>query len=367
MSKFFRYSLFSAGFIGAAYFAFKLPLNKEITRQNKSPSSIHDNPFLSSANFIDTVPHWITEFSNFPLSEFTDLENPAIQIMRAKDPFIMSDGTKIPLRRVVVFFPKGDVDTIFSYVTDCSLRLKWDFNYRSFEELPKGNKDSCTPKQEGLWESGIEKLPETSTLLVNDGWLAHRVGCSGFARFGVEDRLFVYYRWCYCHIYSPLFESRKKQYKFYNIIYDGSDKMKKMYSENSDCLAWVKSHEINCSCVNCSMNYQHIVLLPVDDANAQLSSKSSIFSSILGSGSVLSRDTAEKYISFLAEPSVSDKTKCKAKIEGTLLMITSVNDVGVPAVLPLWVEKKISSQVSVRVFKSLLQHALLHPQIKLHE
>lgn len=309
---------------------------------SESISGFHDiaeEEMLSScANFIDTNCQWSTEYSNFLVGN-TNPELPSLKIMRLQDDFVTSKGKQIPVMRIVSIFPKIHPETIYDLLTDCTLRLQWDTNYMMFEKL------NSTLKHDIKVPIDIF-TPFFKTTILGGSWFQHCVGSAFLSKIGVENRQFLYYRWCVRHEIPRQYPD--KFLKGFTIIYDGSEKRRMAVLKPDEEQKTSPAH------IQCNMNYQHIVLLPISDINAQISDRS--FTDIEQSGSFLHVNSISSLCDLFRKSCEKRKTTSYGQ-EGTLFMITSVNDIGVPRGLPKWAEKKVSSLISTKVYNNLMKAA----------
>lgn len=339
-----------------------------------SPSTADEqlNMLTVCSNFIDHS-EWKMEFSNFPATVSSGKERaqgPFLQIWSLKQAFINDDGSPIPCMRIVAFFPHIQPRTLFSLLTDRELRLQWDFNYRYFETFPGRTvmDTKASPNLEALQgelcsssttshqrnDTSLQKEGNNS-FLINKGWFTHRVGSEFLNRLGVEDRLFLYYRWCFCHSFPTVSDPRVHMY---TVLYDGSRATCERESQEgtNDFLKWRRGNKNDGSkAILSSMNYQHITLLPVADANAQLVGVTGKLHELATTGSFLNPLSNKSLSSFLKDSHMINTNVCGSRnTDGTLFIISSVNDVGLPRLIPQWVQSKLTSAISLKVYGALM-------------
>lgn len=317
----------------------------------------NEDNFGYAVSCIDHAKNWEVDFSNFSTRSVSERKRlPSLQIMRLTDTCILSNR-EVPVMRIVGFFPGILPSTLFELLTDREYRLKWDFNYRMFEGFLGGQTpvERVFPlRQRG--DSTSDSIPHVVTSL-NSGWFAHRVGSALLSSLGIGGRQFLYFR----RNYQVKFLSKDPRGVFsaYHAVYDGCDQTIEKAIEDQQLSTWVKAHKEATTAVHSKMNYQHIVLLPVGDAENQIFSKNAeSFSHVCRCGSIFDFDTFHKFLSFSSDSLSQAQNQRLNHPQGTLCVITSVNDIYVPPSIPKWVQKKIASSLTVKIYDALMNGAL---------
>lgn len=336
------------------------------------PPSISLDTFVPSrtwrecCDLIDSA-HWDVEFSNFEtiyreLREGETPTRPLIQILKLSDSFKDTDGSGIPCMRIAAVFPAVEPETLFSLLTNCELRKKWDFNYRMFERFPslltsstQENGHSSIELSDSLLGNGKK---EAKTLLLDRGWFMHQVGSTFLSKLGVGLREFLYFRWSFSHCFTF---DKSDRFTAYSIIYDGSQEQCALPLKHERFSQWSGAKSGASSKVSATMNYQHILLVPfVDHAEQIQKDRNGVLYHLFHSGSCSQLMGSNSLISFLQDCDTINRLKGSKirTVNGTVFLITSVNQVGISNAIPDWMRKKISSTVTTKVYSTLMEAAL---------
>lgn len=119
------------------------------------------------------VPAHLARLVEFP----KETDKPCFCVMRMNKTF-----NGVPLLRVVAFFPNTTVAEVAPRFIDTHSRMRWDHNYRVFEEfvtLP-------TPKAVREMRDGF--------VVKSRQWCGHKIASDWLQKFGVQPRKFIYER-----------------------------------------------------------------------------------------------------------------------------------------------------------------------------
>ncbi|EPY25885.1 hypothetical protein STCU_06428 [Strigomonas culicis] len=264
--------------------------------------------------------------------------------------------------RMICFLPSVSTPKVAEYIADINLRKSWDENYGSFEKekddpivqstiIPYARPIEAVAGHFGVCEGDACKLePNVQQRLVDSNFYAHRVR-TGFADyFGIADRLFFYKRNTY--LYVP--RSRPDAAPMVDILYDGNTRLVRAMEASGDATSrWIERVRDEGHFEPAFMNYQHVVLVPIADAERQLFANSDTLKALATSGSMFD-EMSSKRLYRIAKSTAAASEGEAVGVKGTLLIMTSANEVGVPRFIPLWSQKRISARVTLKAYEHLL-------------
>ncbi|EKF33698.1 hypothetical protein MOQ_002435 [Trypanosoma cruzi marinkellei] len=329
-------------------------------------------PLWDYMSFLDAhTGEWKVESSNFlkrgEVSRHND--EPKVQVLRLGSSYSPDDGNghPIPFMRVVGFFPDALPEEIFNFMTDLYLRRKWDRNYHMFRKWDCSAEQSApetlnsvkrpiemVAKKRPMCQNDVCLLvPDIKEEVVDHGWFAHRVGHSLLDRFGIADRFFAYQRRSVC--YTKL-GSDASLLKVYDVLYSGSGETVKKATEQSEPLAeWLHLCESEQEATRVSVNYQHILIIPIADAASQLWADPLRLA--FGGSMVDGKTTKIVYDEFMDSIRLYAETK---KLDGTLMIMTSANDVQMPSGVPMWAQRMLATFFSNYAHREMLKAIRSH-------
>ncbi|RNF05445.1 hypothetical protein TraAM80_04545 [Trypanosoma rangeli] len=337
----------------------------------ESPTLVLDSPPLGPLwdfmSFLDArVAEWKVESSSFPkpnaVARLSD--EPKVQVLRLGSSYLPDSkgGRPIPFMRVVGFFPDALPEEIFRFMTDLQLRRRWDHNYHMFckwdPPVTVTAPESMTAVKRPI-ETVAKKtpicrgdtcrlVPDIEEEVLEQGWFAHRVGHSLLEKFGMADRLFAYQRRSVCYTKSGCASS---PLKLYDVLYSGSGETVKKAAEQSEPFAtWLHSCESEQEATRVSVNYQHILIIPIADAAIQLWADPLPFS--FAGSMVDERTTKLIYDAFMASERLHRETR---RLDGTLMIMTSANDVQMPSGVPMWTQRMLATFFSNYAQREMLK------------
>lgn len=323
----------------------------------------NEDNFATAASCIDRCRKWEIDFSNFSSRSISERSQmPSLQILKLKDRCVLSNGG-VPAMRIVGFFPGILPSTLHELLTDRKHRLKWDFNYRMFDGFVGAQEppDRVLPKLQRCG-GNTGDIPYTA-IDVHKGWFTHRVGSTVLRNLGIEGRHFLYFRRSYR--LRILSKELSNEFSMFQTIYDGCDQTIEKAMEDVDFRGWVKAHREATTAIHSSMNYQHIALLPVADPDIQIFGQDTPdLLHLSNSGSMFDEETFSKFVSFTADSLSLAKRQGKKEPQGTLCIITSVNDIHVPPSVPNWLQKRIASSLTVKIYETLMKGALHYQSVQ---
>lgn len=316
--------------------------------------------------FLDSHSAWeveTTDFGQDGRGPSTAHGNASIQIMRLREDYVAEDGQKAPFMRLVGFFPGATSTSVFHHLTDLTLRQKWDTNYRAFERF-EGNdtpsrhmKELSRPLFSAVrtarqCEGDVCRLvPDTRADIIDSGFFFHRVGSRLLERLGVTDRFFAYERvsWEYSSV-APIIAP----VRMYDVLYHGVCPTTGEQGPLAAAQQWWMHNEKRKPAVPVAVHYQHILLLPIANFDQQVTNRPGAFSEITRLGSMADTSSTETAYRIFRE-SVKLAANGETGLEGTLLVMTSANEAGVPKQLPRFAQKKIASVVGHQAYGELMK------------
>ncbi|KPI82724.1 hypothetical protein ABL78_8262 [Leptomonas seymouri] len=330
-----------------------------------SAADAANQDLIASMRLLDQHPQWTIEADDFQ-SNFRK-GTAQLRILRLSDEYTDAEGNRVPVMRLVGLFPGVSTDKLYHYLTNRQKRLAWDTNYSFYESF---NGDCCgslkdpslqrpmaaVAKKRPRCEGDVCTLvPDVSSSTFDHNWFCHGVGSPSLRRFGLADRLFQYER------LSTAFRFAKDPahpsscvLTAYDIIFSGSRRARDAAAAASPALAsWLQARRSSGDVEGVDINFQHIVLIPIADAHDQLLAQPEQLYRLCTMGSVLDTKTA-KLVYDVFKESQTRTEQGRASLAGSLLVMTSANNVRVPAFLPLWVQKKISGSVSRKAYGNLM-------------
>ncbi|KAH9577493.1 hypothetical protein LSM04_006843 [Trypanosoma melophagium] len=316
---------------------------------------------------------WNVESNNFPKGKAVErrCEEPKIQVLRLGSPYPVNseNGRPAPFMRVVGFLPDVNPEEVFECMTDLQRRKEWDHNYhmfRKWDDSSEKNIKKCLNAVERPIEMVAKKssvcqndccvlVPDIRRSVVDYGWFAHRVGHKLLEQFGIADRLFVYERSSVC--YKPLnIDSMNASLKMYDVLYSGTDEVVNESNNQSEGFAeWLHLCEKEHEATRVSVNYQHIIILPIADAASQLWLNPMPLS--FGGSMVDKKSTKVVYDTFMNSVRLHKETK---RLDGTLMIMTSANDVQIPSSVPMWAQRMLASFFSNHAHREMLKAIRSH-------
>ncbi|KEG08827.1 hypothetical protein DQ04_06371000 [Trypanosoma grayi] len=319
---------------------------------------------------------WKVESSNFLKEGGVSRpdDDPKVQVLRlgSSYPTDAKNGRPAPFMRIVGFFPDVLPEEVFEFMTDLHLRRQWDRNYHMFCKWnDNDNKDSAESGAVNHLETTerpIEMVakktplcrgdccllaPDVARDTVDQGWFAHRVGHSLLDKFGIADRLFVYQRRSVSYTKR---DHGPKPLKMYDVLYSGTDEAVEMTREQSKSFhKWLYLCEKEREAARVSVNYQHILILPIADAASQLWANPLPLS--CGGSMVDGETTKIVYDTFINTVRLQKETN---KLDGTLMIMTSANDVQIPRSVPMWAQRMLAAFFSNHAYREMLKAIRSH-------
>lgn len=328
--------------------------------------------FRASICLQDGDAHWSVEADDF--QNGLRAATAQLRILRLGDEYVDAEGNSAPVMRLVGLFPGVSTDVLHRHLTDLRLRLAWDTNYTFFERFPG---EFCGTLQGSLLQRPLAAVakkrrhcegdvctlvPDISSSTFDHGWFCHGVGSSSLRRFGLVDRLFQYERLSHAFHFTADTDvtpaTAATTLTMYDILFSGSKTAREAAGAASPPLAaWLKARRSRGDCEGVDVNFQHILLLPIADANAQILERPEQLQRLCTMGSVLDVQTA-KLVYSVFKDSQERTNNGQASLPASLLVMTSANNVSVPVFLPLWMQKKISGSVSRKAYGNLMAACL---------
>ncbi|KAK7200208.1 hypothetical protein NESM_000072200 [Novymonas esmeraldas] len=304
-----------------------------------------------------------------------------LQILRLRAEYADSTGATAPVMRIVGFFPAVATSTVHDHLTNVELRRRWDANYTHFarfdgtrppvvlESVPTVRRPLAAVARRRPQCSGdvCTLVPDVSTAALDDGWFCHRVGGALLRRFGLADRLFQYERISFVHRFdggrADTAETGGGAAAMYDVLFCGSKRARAAATSMAPPLgAWLQENRSASPCEEVDVNFQHVVLIPIADAAEQLFADAAQLRRLCTMGSLLD-ETSSKLVYSVFKDTTERAARGAAPQPGTLLVMTSANKVGVPPLLPRWVQATVSSTMSRKAYGRLLEECVLRESL----
>ncbi|KAH8614177.1 hypothetical protein ERJ75_000716100 [Trypanosoma vivax] len=324
----------------------------------QAPSPLH-----VCMRFLDTHQvEWRVESSDLPTTEVCAGSKPKLQMLRLKTlfPSDSPEEPSVPFLRLIGFIPNVLPDEVFSHMTDVELRQRWDRNYTMFSRWDGGGNDKVIDELSQIERpigAVAEKvricdgdscsfLPDITSRVVDWGWFAHGVGSSLMDRFGIAERMFVYERGSFCYEKRGCDAGAPRMY---DVLYKGTtDEVERNSTLSESFAQWLRQCESGRKTARVSINYQHVLIIPIADAVTQLWRTPNL---LLYGGSVVDEPSTRAIYETYAE-SVRLHASSN-KLDGTLIIMTSANDVQMPKHIPMWAQRMLSTAFSRHAYRQL--------------
>ncbi|SCU66013.1 uncharacterized protein TEOVI_000883100 [Trypanosoma equiperdum] len=325
---------------------------------------------LACMDFLDAHKgQWRIESTSFPPpAKLESVGNePGLQVLRLSTTYtaVSNGGRGVPVLRLIGYLPGVAPEEVHRHMTDLKLRRQWDHNYTMFCRWDDGTRMFIDPL--GLIRRPMEHvtrktpvcegdrcllLPDVTSCVVDSGWFAHRVGNSLLEKFGIAERLFIYQRRSLC--YTKQGGADANPLRMYDVLYSGDGEMLNHARTQSERFAeWMRSCSGGRKVSLVSMNYQHVLIVPISDVTAQVWKQPDRLS--FGGSMVSEENTKAVYNLFMETTSHFKETR---KLDGTLVVMTSANDASIPSHIPMWLQRKLTSVFSTYVYQQLLEAIL---------
>ncbi|KAG5499439.1 hypothetical protein JKF63_08003 [Porcisia hertigi] len=295
-----------------------------------------------------------------------------LQILRLGADYVDSSGASSPVMRIVGFLPGVTTPTVYEHLTDLTLRCRWDRNYTLFAKFTGTvplklleDEKLCRPfatvakKRPDCSGNVCTLVPDMFCVAFDANWFCHRVGGALLRRFGLADRLFQYERLSSVYSFreAPAATDGKvvNAVKFYDVLFSGSKRARQAAAEAApELAAWLQANHDAAPCEEVDVNFQHILLVPVADAEAQLFSNAYQIRQLCRMGSMVD-ERSTKLVYDVCKDTLHRFSSGAASSPGTLFVMTSANNVSLPARLPRWAQRMILGSVSRTAYGRLLQ------------
>lgn len=277
--------------------------------------------------------------------------------------FDSGDGQKAPFLRAVGYFPGATPEDILVRMIDPPSRLQWDRNYVFFEAFPEADTvpvlchalrpfrravPRTTVCSDGACRLVFQDVHRT---LEERGWLAHKVGNKLLHKVGLSDRLMTYER----RTFGYSVDAASVGVSMYDVVYNGSRETVRQATSASPAYArWLARIAGEGSCSLCDVNYQHLMLLPIVDAGEQLVRQPDTLRSICVSGSLVDVGSTKLLYDFIKQGAAMSAERrgvaAETELAGTLLLMTSANNIEVPKALPAWFQTRVMNMTSAQAY-----------------
>ncbi|GET90584.1 hypothetical protein, conserved [Leishmania tarentolae] len=351
-------------------------------RASALTSSILERPDAATADAVASMQlqdqgiPWEIECDDFHHGYQTNTIQ--LQILRLRAEYAAPSGEKSPVIRIVAFFPGVSSSIVYEHLTNVPLRRGWDCNYTNFEQFP-GNCPStlseahaprrpfeAVAKMHPCCSGDVCTLvPDVASVVLDDyGWFTHRVGGPLLRRFGLADRLFQYERISYAYNFGKGAAIKSGESstanKMYDVLFSGSKRTREAASIAAPPLrAWLQANREAVPCEEVDVNFQHILLMPIADAEAQMFRNPDRLRALCTMGSMLD-EVSTKLVYDMWKDTQQRVSDGAAPSPGTLLVMTSANNVGIPGLLPRWAQRTILSTMSHKAYSLLLKACWEH-------
>ena len=313
--------------------------------------------FQRACCFLDRLcnSEWVLDSTSFPpadVKKFAPPSQPLMDVVRLNKKY----GGRVPVMRVIGYFPGLNPTELVEHMVQLKLRMKWDHHYRAFEVI----KDVADGPQESL-----EPLARQGDHHRRSEWLFHIVRSSYLEKFGIAERYFIYTRTIFDHPLPQLrriLPANEADYaSAFKVLYRGlvpnkdmpyvtktdagkepTHHVRGMYVEQVRSALAKHLSILKIPSTHVFMHFQDVLLTPV----LSYESLQKQLAAFRFGGSALTRELPEEL--FLpvdapaAPPSNGAQPSSVAPFRGTLLVMSSANDVQT-ASLPHWLERVVTS------------------------
>jgi hypothetical protein len=360
-----------------------------IAVDSRSASTLHGlaaaDGFRDSSAFLDTNRNtlWELQTSNINASYLKKLSETSktpksfgVEVLRGTAPYA---STVTPMR-VVGYFPNVTPTDLHAHITDQTLRLKWDKNYDMFSVLHSDDAVRLSASVPDIEQSSITKainvaLPKgtvDSSRLQQD-WACHRVSSSLLQKIGVKAKLFQYERasWtifdeaayviAYRSIVDPKLSYPLGFAKLQPSAKQSSKKIK-LVDLTQDHASFTRMLEMFFKRYEkpdddkVIMHHQTIALLPIKGhttaalEHALLDARSA--------GSITDASFLDVVSLNRKRTQESGAAEGTASIQGTLMILTSLNETPIPKGIPHWAQKRAAHFFTSQAYEMLYHCAL---------
>ncbi|CUG86870.1 Hypothetical protein, putative [Bodo saltans] len=363
-----------------------------VPKDSRSASSLHilaaAEGYRDSAAFLDSNRNtlWELQTSNMNASYLKKLTEPSklpksfgVEVLRGTTSYA---STVTPMR-VVGYFPNIAPKDLHAHITDQTLRLKWDKNYDMFSIMHSDDAVRLAVSVPDINQSSIthavtSALPKESVGPLQQNWACHRVSSSLLQKFGVKAKLFQYERvsWsifeeaahviAYRSIVDP-----KQSYPLgfapppkpvQKAIVKKKEKQSPVIDFTQDHASFTKILEMffkryeKPEDEKVIMHHQTIALLPIRGT-----STANLEHALLDARSIGSV-TDNSFLDFVSQNKKriqeSGGAAVSAQIQGTLMILTSLNETPIPKAIPQWAQKRAAHFFTSQAYEMLYHCAL---------
>ncbi|KPA80726.1 putative mitochondrial hypothetical protein [Leptomonas pyrrhocoris] len=330
-----------------------------------SAADVATQDLVASMRLLDQDPQWSIEADDFHNS--LRAATVQLRLLRLSATYTDAEGDTAPVMRLVGLFPGVSTDTLYHYLTGLQTRPAWDANYTFYERFNGACRGTlqhpslqrpmaAVAKKRPHCEGDVCTLvPDISSSIVDHDWFCHGVGSPSLRRFGLVDRLFQYERLTTVFRFAADAEAVPAgALAVYDILFSGSRRARDRAAADSPALAaWLQTKRRCDDVEGVDVNFQQITLIPIADAHDQLLARPEQLHWLCTMGSVMD-DKAAKLVYNVFKDTQTRSEQGKASLPGSLLVMTSANNVHVPKLFPLWMQKKISGAVSRKAYGQLM-------------
>ncbi|CAD2213453.1 hypothetical protein AGDE_12295 [Angomonas deanei] len=269
--------------------------------------------------------------------------------------------------RMVCFLPGVTPDAVCLCMCEPSARLQWDENYRHFEKFTDDDavtdvKQRTRPIRDVCGKTAVcvgdrcLLSPVIGENRTESAWFSHRVSTGFAASLGQPDRLFFYLRRTFTYLFQ---DNGDAFHPMIDVLYDGSSSMFEHANAKSGAFQMWAAKQREKTFHSAWMNYQHACFVPITNFEQQITPET--VTEISTTGSMFDVKSSKSFYKLFSESRELQRVG-NGGVSGTLLVMTSANDIGIPPFLPRWSQKKIMVYVATRDFDHLMQLLQSPPQ-----
>lgn len=363
---------------------------------SRRPEELHPLPcavgFQDSSAFLDKHRStlWELQTSNINAAYLRALTDSSkgtksfgVEVLRGTTPY----ATAVTPMRVVGYFPNVSPSALQEYITDQTLRLKWDKNYNMFAVLDSRDASELSSRpdirQASMTQAIISALKSSAGSGFEQSWACHRVASPLLQKIGIRGKLFQYERTSWklldgaAHLIAYRSIVDPAQSYPCNFASDAVKKkptsfLKMKPSSSTGSPQEEPEHANFCRLLNVFfkryekpdddkviIHHQTIALLPIIGSSTAPLERAILDARTVGSvtHSSFTDVVARNHASQTESVNTNDNSGA-AGIHGTLMIMTSLNETPIPSGIPKWAQKRAAHFFTSQAYEMLYRCAL---------
>lgn len=350
---------------------------------SRSAVSLHDvsaaSGFCDSSEFLDSRRStlWELQTSNITPAYLKNLlESPktskqfGVEVLKGTSHY----ASTVKPMRVVGYFPNVAPAVLQAHITDQALRLRWDKNYDMFSLLHSEDATTLAAAVPDIGKASISDaiqnvLPKNALdKMVTREWGCHRVTSSLLQKLGVKAKLFQYERasWsifnesAYFVAYRSIVDSNRSYPLTVSVPATAAPVKKGVIHYTEDHASFMRILDVFFKRYEkpdddkVIMHHQTIALLPIEGSSTAVLEHALLDARTVGSVTHSSFLDAVKQ----NRQRAVECDKDKVSVQGTLMIMTSLNETPIPKGIPQWAQKRAAHFFTAQAYEMLYQCAL---------